>query len=55
MISVFILLVCLLALDREVSAKIFACLVVYLATKMVISEKQENQTFNNASFCYWWF
>ena len=56
MISVFISGLFIGKLDRDVSAKIFACLVVYLAAKMVISIKKkhrENQTFNNASFCYW--
>ena len=40
MISVFISGLFIGKLDREVSAKIFACLVVYLATKMVISIKK---------------
>ena len=52
-------LVCLLAnLIVMYQPKIFACLVVYLAAKMVISIKKkhrENQTFNNTSFCYWWY
>ena len=57
MISVFISGLFIGKLDRDVSAKIFACLVVYLAAKMVISIKKhrENQTFNNTSICYRWY
>ena len=40
MISVFISGLFIGKLDRDVSAKIFACLVVYLAVKMVISIKK---------------
>ena len=40
MISVFISGLFIGKLDRDVSAKIFACLVVYLAAKMVISIKK---------------
>ena len=40
MITVFISGLFIGKLDREVSAKIFACLVVYLAAKMVISIKR---------------
>ena len=40
MLSVFICGLFIGRLDREISAKIFACLVVYLATKMVLSIKK---------------
>lgn len=40
MITVFISGLFIGKLDRDVSAKIFACLVVYLAAKMVISIKK---------------
>jgi len=44
MISVFISGLFIGKLDRDVSAKIFACLVVYLAAKMVISIKKSTGT-----------
>lgn len=44
MLSVFICGLFIGRLDREISAKIFACLVVYLATKMVLSIKKDQVT-----------
>lgn len=43
MITVFICGLFIGKLDRDISSKLFACLVVYLAVKMVISVKQKTE------------
>ena len=44
MLSVFICGQFIGKLDRDIAAKLFACLVVYLAAKMIFSIKQKNST-----------
>lgn len=52
MLSVFICGLFIGRLDREISAKIFACLVVYLATKMVLSIKKIKSQQNHLPPCF---
>ena len=50
MLTVFIFGFFIGKLDRDISSKLFACLVIYLAIKMVLSIKP----FNYLIFHYWW-